>query len=383
MKKKKLVTFLTSLSVLLGLGGATVLAMAETSVTNHLSTGIVDIELEEYQMEDGKEIPYEDPEDVLPGQVISKIPRIVNKGNDSYVRVKLDLEKTGESLEVQGIPEGWTEGQDGYLYYTETVKTDEQVDVFRQVKIPETYSKEEEGKAIELKITADAIQSRNFTPDFDAESPWGEVEIQECIKEGQYDVRSFKSAEDQNLQVVYQGDAGKLVSSPDDFFADFPVMLPGDSYEDSAELKNSGNSPIPLYFRSEAPEDATELLEKVQLMVSTEINGVEKTVYEGALKADALKEDILLGDIPGNASGKFTFRLTVPPELDNQYTVLADSVRWIFSTEPIGETMTPVQTGDLRKTGGFLLLSGITAGIGAWLVVRKGRRDEESSAGRI
>ena len=68
MKKKRLVIFLASLSILM-CGSGTILAMTETSVTNTLSTGIVDIELEEYRIQDGEEERYEDVKDILPGQV--------------------------------------------------------------------------------------------------------------------------------------------------------------------------------------------------------------------------------------------------------------------------------------------------------------------------
>ena len=36
----------------------------------------------------GKEVPWETEENVLPGGLISKIPRIVNDGADCYVRAK-------------------------------------------------------------------------------------------------------------------------------------------------------------------------------------------------------------------------------------------------------------------------------------------------------
>ena len=54
----------------------------ESSVVNHVSTGIVDIELSEYQIKDGKEVKWQDNPLVLPGTNVSKIPRIHNYGND-------------------------------------------------------------------------------------------------------------------------------------------------------------------------------------------------------------------------------------------------------------------------------------------------------------
>lgn len=377
MKKKRLLIFLSSLSILMCGSGASILAMTETSVTNYLSTGIVDIELEEYQIQDGKEEAYEDVKDILPGQVISKIPRIHNAGNDCYIRVKLELEGMEESIELQDIGEKWMQGKDGYLYYTEVMETGEETDLFQSIRIPEDFVQEEE-TSFWLKIHAEGIQAQNFTPDFQADAPWGAVEIQLCKKEGQYDISSFKKASDQSLNVVYQGESRKLFSNPEDFFVNFPVMLPGDTYQETAILQNTGGNPMKLYFRGLAEETAdNDLLEQIQLKITTEIGGRTETVYEGTLKGDGLEENRLLGEIPADGFGKFHFDLSVPKELDNKYTVLTNRVEWIFSTEPI-ERLTTVQTGDTRKTGVFLLAGGVLCGAGA-LILRKGRKKNEKS----
>ena len=74
------------LSLIFCLSGGLVYAMPETSVDNHFETGLVDIELDEYQLdEEGKEEPYTDKQNILPGATISKIPRIHNEG-DVYKR---------------------------------------------------------------------------------------------------------------------------------------------------------------------------------------------------------------------------------------------------------------------------------------------------------
>lgn len=376
MKKKKLVIFLVSLSILM-CGSGTILAMTETSVTNTLSTGIVDIELEEYRIQDGEEQKYEDMKDILPGQVISKIPRIHNAGNDCYIRVKLELTGTEESIEIQEIGDNWVQGKDGYLYYTEVLKTGEETDLFQSIRIPEDFA-QAENSTFQLKIDAEGIQSRNFTPDFEADAPWGVVEIQECKKEGQYDISSFKQASDQSLRVVYEGDSQKLFSDPEDFFVNFPVMLPGDMYEETAALENTAEKSVKLYFRGAAEETAdNDLLEQIQLTITTEIAGKTETVYEGALKGEGLEENRLLGEIPAKSTGNFHFELYIPEELDNQYTVLTNQVVWAFSTEPL-EPLTPVQTGDLRKTGIYLLTGGILLGAGTLILRKRRKQDEES-----
>ena len=61
------------------------------NVKNELNTGVVKIELNEYSKNvDGTESLYNDVNlNVLPGQVISLIPRISNLGDSSYVRAKI------------------------------------------------------------------------------------------------------------------------------------------------------------------------------------------------------------------------------------------------------------------------------------------------------
>lgn len=378
MRKKKLIIFLASLSILMCGSGATILARTETSVMNHLATGIVDIQLKEYRIQDGEEQIYEDVKDVLPGQTISKIPRIHNQGNDCYVRVKLALEGTEEKIEIQEMGKNWIEGKDGYLYDTEILKTGQDTELFRSIHIPEDFSLAE-GASFRLIIHAEAIQSKNFTPDFQADSPWGAVEIQQCEKEGQYDITSFKQAANQSLEVVYQGDSKKLFSNPDDFFSNFPVMMPGDRYQESVELKNTNDKSLKLYFQTSAEDIAdNDLLEQLQLKITTDIAGKQDTIYEGALKAEALAQDKLLGEIPAGKSGNFLFELSVPAELDNPYTVLTNQVKWIFSTGPI-QPLTPVQTGDMRKTGIYLLIAGVATGAGTYALWKGRKKDEKST----
>ena len=74
--KKGLCSALVCLGLILGISGSSIYAFTEVSVVNNFSTGIVDIELDEYTIEDGKEKKWENNiKDVLPGDDIYKIPR--------------------------------------------------------------------------------------------------------------------------------------------------------------------------------------------------------------------------------------------------------------------------------------------------------------------
>lgn len=362
-------------------------AYAKTSVdvTNHFETGIVDIGIKEYQKnKDGSEGEWKGNPTVMPGDEVSKIPRIYNYGTDCYVRVKIAFRDAGDITEENlfGMSDKWMKADDGYYYYKEILKTGATTDVFNGLEIPEDLSEDMAEKSFYINIDADAIQSKNFTPDFESASPWGKVEILECGKEGQYDINTFKKSDKQSFEIEYQGKTGKLVKNKDDFFVNFPYLMPGDKYSDFITIVNDDKTKdLKIYFRSEAKDDS-ELLDKIILRITTDLNGVKKEVYHGPLRAVELLKDDLLGVIQRGDEGTFYFEIEVPKELNNKYTILDSYVKWIFSTKPIRETQQPpedggiknpitgkpVQTGDMALTGiyaGMLISStvGMTAGI--------------------
>ena len=95
-------------------------------VKNHFETGIVDIGISEYQNINGIEEPWEDHQVVLPGDRISKIPRIKNYGTDCYVRVKITFRETKELTEdsLLGMNDQWMKADDGWYYYKEILKAE-------------------------------------------------------------------------------------------------------------------------------------------------------------------------------------------------------------------------------------------------------------------
>lgn len=217
-KQDKKLLLTSCLALLLMTTGSVIYAMPETSTMNHFQTGIVDISLEEFQTVDGKEIAWEDGVNVLPGKTISKIPRITNNGSCCFVRVKLTFRDTDEELEksIFGM-DGWIKENDGYYYYPEELKTDETVDIFQGLNIPEDFSQDGEGTDFFLDVDVDAVQSQNFTPDYDSVRPWGDIRILSSKKEGAYDIQSFEKGGSEQFQVEYQGDAKTLIANSADF----------------------------------------------------------------------------------------------------------------------------------------------------------------------
>ena len=373
--RKRWIGVIAVLSMLLTMSGAGIYARTTTSVTNHFDTGIVDIDLNEYQLGENQELePWEDNPMLLPGSKISKIPEVTNAGNDCWVRIKLEFEDV-EGLDagcLYGMDEDLVYHEDGYFYLHRILKTDETFRIFEGLNIPVDFSQENEGRQLKLRIQADAIQSRNVAADFSSETPWGTVVIEKQMDEGEHTIRV--AVDDQVFNLEYQDNAGKLMVNAEDFFSNISTLVPGDVYEDTISLKNTGKEPMNLYFCS-VPHTRNTLMDEIGLSIRTEFNGNETTIYDGRMRAEELNEELLLITIPAGEEAKLSFAVTVSPELDNRDAQLAGAVRWIFSTEKFAAP----QTGDRAEAGRLLMMCGVSMGIVCVLMIWKRRVDNANS----
>ena len=77
--------------------------------------------------------------------------------------------------------------EDGYFYYKNILSDDDDpVVLFTKVNIPSGMGNEWSKEELSIDVTADAIQSKNFTPDFSdsSKNPWPGItveDIEECI----------------------------------------------------------------------------------------------------------------------------------------------------------------------------------------------------------
>lgn len=371
MKHKKLICSLCICTLAVASAiGVWAINKSEVSVVNNISTSIVDIDLKTYTEEDNKIIPIEEkqkPLVVMPATKISQIPRISNKAIDCYIRATIDIENknnvdypiTVDNL--SGFTDDWIKNGE-YYYYTKIFTTGSTVDLFDTITVPEEWDTQYEGGKEEIKdyytqnawdvtVKVDAIQSNNFTPDFENSNPWGEegkdYEIQECIHEDGYDVTTFRAVTPSELSVVYEGDSQKLITSQDDFFSGFATLTPGDEIEGIFTLRNTADSKQTYFFKTEVLEPDNDLLNQMELTITTTTDG--KQVYSGSLNSKELKEYMELCKLGKGKSENVSFRVSVPKELDNQYTLNTGKVKWYFKTtaeEKEIDKPAPVKTGD-------------------------------------
>lgn len=169
------------LIALLVMAGAFCYGAVRTSgeIWSHLETGSVKIGIEILGLEHGtfRKLPQEVIVDCE--KPVSYVPRITNRGEICYLRVRLLAKAGDQELELtdhlQDIQSGWIRKGE-YLYYQEPVAYGRSVDVCRGFQLPEEWDFYQE-KNLQLRTEADALQAKNFKPDLAAENPWGDLVV--------------------------------------------------------------------------------------------------------------------------------------------------------------------------------------------------------------
>lgn len=149
------------------------------SFQNKYDTGILDIDLDQYQIDKSGNRVVAQSKSVLPGEKVSYIPAINNKGADCFVRLHVEAVMQDQYIkrgitqeDIYGIGSNWKQIGD-YLYYTEILKQGQTIDVFQGIEIPYIWTqRSHESSGFTLYVYADAIQSTNYTPNFNSDSPW-------------------------------------------------------------------------------------------------------------------------------------------------------------------------------------------------------------------
>ena len=359
LKQNIIFTVMLCLSLTLLFSGMKAYARTSVSVEGELELGAVSIDLAVIHDKTGP---------VLPGQRIACSPIITNIGYECYIRSSYDLGEFEKYIIPENFREDWVKCDDGYWYYTRPVNTNESVPFFSILKVSPDMPDDKSSATISVITTADAVQSKNFTPDFSSASPWSGIKTEVFSRTGEFAVSG--TAEGLSaLKIVYESTAEKLVANRDDFFNDIPVLMPGDSFTQNAVLQNTHDKKIDLYFYSES-DLSDDLLKKMQLTISSSGKGV---VYEGPLSADklfGLQNALLLSEVPPSKNMDISFTISVPADLKNSYTLRNSSIKWVFTTD-INKTIitpvpsssgtsnpSPVRTGDGSMTGAYLMLLG-------------------------
>ena len=297
-----------------------------------ISTSYVDIKLEEYQ---NGELYTKENEVVVPGEIVPLNTKINNLGIDCYVRAKITytLNNTEyiESNYIDGNYQSWTKVDD-YYYYDSILNEGEVINLFDTIQIPDNIVNESSGDKLVVHILVEAVQAKNF------EGNWNEVNIKETID------KSYSMDSDGKSEIIYENNADKYINIGDGFFNNLGGLLPGDSISDQITIDNNSRNRIKYFLSIDTKnlsQEEINLLENVDIAIK---NSKSDELYKGKLLEI---NNILLGIYNSKENGTITFTISIPNNLDNEYSKIATKIIWIFSVREENNSTNP-KTWDLR-----------------------------------
>lgn len=319
----------------------------DTEVKGIVSTGAVEIKLETYTTDEtGNEVLYtETDKHVMPGNEISLIPKVSNMAENCYLRAKIEIDKDDLCV-AKDIPSDWTKRGE-YYYLNDVFAKGAQVNVFHTLEFLDTASSDAQNGKIVVTVIVEAIQEKNFEPDYSLEDPWKGEEIEKCIEKSY----SVDGDDTDSITVTYRPDSIEVNS---EFFDDLEHVMPGDEITGSVKIKNkhSKNSEIFMdIIPDNLDDEADDLLKKLTIIIKDE---KQNTIYEGNVYDF---EIMSLGKFNSGEEKSLTFVMRIPSELKNSYSKINSNLNWTFFTEDEEEKEEPAkkeeQDYNKPKTGDF------------------------------
>ena len=170
MKRKLLIVSVVAICIAILAAGSLAYFTAEGTAHNVITTGGVEIALQEWADAE-KKIPFENMTGVMPGTKVTKIVEVKNTGaSDAWVRVKVEKKierktEVGEIdpnlVELDLDTEKW-EYKDGFYYYKEALKPNETTrPILRSVEFKPAMDNVYQNAQISVDISAQAVQYAN------------------------------------------------------------------------------------------------------------------------------------------------------------------------------------------------------------------------------
>ena len=350
-----------------------VFASGHTTVENHGSIGAVDITLA-YQVD-------EDTSAVLPNQEVAIKSTVTNIAEPAWLRMKIQYpvfqnEQVLEHLAELNLTElddslitfarnDWKK-IDAYYYLEQPIKTGDVVDFTDAIRFPGDWDNNLVKSKFGIRITAEAIQEKNFTPDFKSEDPWFGAVIEE------YESTDYmtKAQGNNRFSVIYEGGAEGMVKTEEDFFLNWETFMPGDFIEQDAQIQNNMDIPVKIYFSMKSNLGVDERTESLLRTLHMEIKHGDDVIYDGNLMDE--KREILLKEYAPGESKTFSYNLDIPAELANDYAQIDFQTIWTFRAQESPKADVP----EIVKTGrAFFAVAGIVIMASAALIgLHNGRK---------
>ena len=171
MKQKLLIVSALAILVAILAGGTLAYFTAEGTAHNVISSGNVEIEVQEWA-DTGKKEEFEDLEGIMPGMEVTKIAEVRTTGNgDAWVRVKLvkSITMTNQTaspnldlIRLELDNKDWKLANDGYYYYQKVLKSGETTTpILNSVTFDKAMGNEYQNCRANLVISAQAVQTAN------------------------------------------------------------------------------------------------------------------------------------------------------------------------------------------------------------------------------
>ena len=304
------------------ISGIYALADEMEKAENGLSTSAVDIEIKEYNKDNE---PFgEETKHVTPGEEVILIPKINNLGIECYLRTKITYTVNNENLNIEDYIDGnyknWTKKGE-YYYYDSIFQKEDSISLFNKLKIPNNIPEESADKPIIAHIVVEAIQAKNF------DGSWDGIEIKESIN------RTYDIDYQGESSIVYEDSSHNHILLDDHFFDNLGNLLPGDSISEEVIILNNSNTKNKYFLNIEYDDLTTEeknLLHQIKLTIKNK---------KGELLVSSNLEDKskhTLGTFSHYEGDTLTIELSLPKDIDNDYSKLFTKIRWRFSYDVIG-----------------------------------------------
>ena len=178
MKKKLLLLAVVAICAAILASGTLAYFTSADQVHNVITSGAVDIQIEEWQDEIGNPYP-DEPIEVMPGVTVSKIATIKNWEAEAYIRAKFEVVITdANGNEMQIAPEtlasmitltmngeDWQskDGDGEWWYYNDPVKTGESTEAFFTEVVFDgpNMTNEYQNCTAQVIVTAQGVQTAN------------------------------------------------------------------------------------------------------------------------------------------------------------------------------------------------------------------------------
>lgn len=169
MKRKLLILSVLAICIATLAAGTLAYFTAEGKAHNVITTGGVEITVQEWADEARTE-PFEDLTGVMPNTTVTKIAEIKNTGaSAAWIRVKVEksIKLQGDGTPDTGLVEltlniaDWTE-KDGYYYYSKPLKPGEvTAPIFTAVTFKPDMGNEYQNATATVDVSAQAVQTAN------------------------------------------------------------------------------------------------------------------------------------------------------------------------------------------------------------------------------